>query len=203
VLSAFPPKVFVIGAQKSGTTQLASLLGQHPDICLARSKEPDIFSGRWCQGLDSFQSEFARLDRICLDASTSYSCACLPRYFSQDIGVESGFNGVPERIHSVSPDARFIYIMRDPVARAFFGYWHEVRAGRETRPFEIAVRQTTYFLRTSHYFGQIELYSHHINHPDVYWNKKHDEVSISVYGHLDDEACHETELAIRCTFNPR
>ncbi|EGV27640.1 sulfotransferase [Thiorhodococcus drewsii AZ1] len=134
------------------------VLGQHPAICLAKSKEPDIFSGRWRQGLDAGKSEFAHPGRICLDASTSYSCACLPMYFPQDIGVESGFNGVPPRIHRVSPDARFIYIMRDPVARAFSSYWHEVRAGRETRAFEIAVRETTYFLRTSHYFGKIELF---------------------------------------------
>ncbi len=154
----FPPGVFIIGSQKSGTTQLASLLDQHPDICVARSKEPDIYSRFWSKGLDAFKDEFSDTNAICLDASTSYTSACLPKYFPQDEGVESNFNGVVEHIYSVVPNARFIYIMRDPVNRTFSAYWHQVRAGSETRSFKEAIKEDTYYLRTSHYFGQIELY---------------------------------------------
>lgn len=159
--TGFPPKAFIIGAQKSGTTQLADLLGQHPEVCLAKTKEPDIFSGQWSRGLESFRGEFSNLEGICLDASTSYSCACLPDYYPQDQNVESGFNGVAPRIKETCPEAQFIYLLRDPVARTFSSYWHEVRAGRETRPFAIAIRETSYYLRTSQYFGQLELYLAH------------------------------------------
>lgn len=39
----FPPEVFLIGAQKAGTTTLAYLLSQHPNICVAKNKEPHFF----------------------------------------------------------------------------------------------------------------------------------------------------------------
>lgn len=157
-LSGFPPKAFLIGAQKSGTTQLASLLGQHEQVCLAAPKEPDIFSRNWSHGLEAGRTAFTDPARLCLDASTSYSSACLPAYFPGDVGVFSHYNGVAERIHSVSPQARFIYLLRDPVARAVSGYWHQVRAGFEQRPLQQALVEDSYYLRTSHYAGQIEQY---------------------------------------------
>ncbi len=160
-LHGFPPKVFIIGAQKSGTTQLTHLLEQHPDICVAGSKEPDIFSRFKDRPVDSFIHEFNHPDSICIDASTSYSCACLPKYFPADAGVDSNFNGVPEYIKRISPGARFIYILRDPVIRTFSAYWHQVRSGVEKNSLESAIKQNSYYLRTSHYAGQLELYLDH------------------------------------------
>ena len=40
---SFPPEVYLIGAQKAGTTTLAYLLSQHPNICVAKTKEPHFF----------------------------------------------------------------------------------------------------------------------------------------------------------------
>ncbi|MDT8453265.1 MAG: sulfotransferase [Gammaproteobacteria bacterium] len=35
--------VVIIGAMKSGTTSLFDILGQHPQICAAKEKEPNFF----------------------------------------------------------------------------------------------------------------------------------------------------------------
>lgn len=47
----------------------------------------------------------------------------------------------PGKIQSVSPDARIVISLRDPVARAYSGYWHAVRFAGETRSFVDVVRE--------------------------------------------------------------
>ena len=37
------PKVFLIGAAKAGTTFLSSLIWQHPEVHVAKPKEPRVF----------------------------------------------------------------------------------------------------------------------------------------------------------------
>jgi hypothetical protein len=162
-MEEFQPKVFLLGAQKAGTTQLASYLEQHPDICLATPKEPDYFTQHWNKGLVWYGNVFADHTKCLIDASTSYSCATLPKYFAKDVGAKSAYSGIAERIYETSPDAKFIYIMRNPVKRAYSAYLHQVRAGLEPRPFNQAIQGSTYYLRTGHYAGQIELYLSHFS----------------------------------------
>jgi hypothetical protein len=159
----FPPRVILMGAQKAGTTQLASYLEQHPEIILSSPKEPDFYTRHWEQGLDWYKTRFTVLSKILIDASTSYSCAPLDKHFAADINAKSAYRDIPQRIKSVSADAKFIYIMRDPVKRAHSAYLHQVRAGLEPQPFEQAVKRNTYYLRTGHYAGQIELYLQHFD----------------------------------------
>jgi hypothetical protein len=129
---AFPPQCFVLGAQKAGTTSLVALLGQHPHIVVSDPKEPNFFSFEWQRGLDWYRSCFrAGLDdpeALLIDASTSYSFA-VPRSPGGPL-----IDDVPRRIRQVSPDARFVFIVRDAAERCGSAYWHEVRAGRETKP---------------------------------------------------------------------
>ena len=163
-MTAKPPKLFIIGAQKSGTTALATLLGQHPQICLAAPKEPDFFTRHYKRGLDWYYQRFANPDaNWLLDASTSYTDAPLPGFDADKNDPNNPLLGVPERIRDTCrADAyppRFIYIMRDPVARTHSGYWHAVRAGEEQRPFEQAIAQPdAHYLRLGDYAGQLEYY---------------------------------------------
>lgn len=152
----FPPSLFLIGAQKAGTTYLASLLGQHPGICLSEPKEPEYFTRHWKNGVDWYRGCFNCPDRrLLLDASPSYSAAPL------EPSDDSPLAGVPDRIKSLSPDARFIYLMRDPVKRTYSGYWHAVRAGDEKRPFERVIREDEYALRMGCYYEQVRRYLEH------------------------------------------
>ncbi len=99
----------IIGAMKSGTTSLFELLVQHPEIAGSRVKEPDFFvSGdparRWREYLALWDWDESR-HRIALEASTQYT-----KY--------PWVPGVPERIASCSGASfKFIYMVRDPVAR--------------------------------------------------------------------------------------
>ncbi|MGK2941782.1 MAG: sulfotransferase [Immundisolibacter sp.] len=157
--AGFPPQVFLIGAQKAGTTFLANLLGAQPGVCVARPKEPDFFTRHRERGLDWYRDCFPTTEgRLLLDASTSYSAAPLAGYGSAGDDPRSRYAGVPIAIHAVAPAARFIYLVRNPAARVHSAYWHGVRTGNETLPIETALATDSTYLRTSDYLGQLRLY---------------------------------------------
>src|ERR1700759_5183389 len=145
----FPPKAFIIGAQRSGTTSLSSLLDQHPGIVLSVPKEPDFFSVNWDRGLDWYRARFRRHDAILIDASVNYTM--VPRHDGSDQLPDT----VPRRIHELSPQAKFVYLVRDPGERCHSAYWHEVRAGRESRPLREVVERSAYYVMASYYHRQI------------------------------------------------
>jgi len=152
----FPPKVFLIGAQKCATTYLADLMARHPRLCLSSPKEPDYFSRHRQKGLDWYRQHFADAEgRIPLDASTSYSTAPTDSAERRDDNPRCG---VPGRIHALVPDARLIYLVRDPVARTYSAYWHSVRAREERRTDLDAIRATSWYLDPSRYHFQMTEY---------------------------------------------
>jgi hypothetical protein len=63
--------------------------------------------------------------------------------------------GVVERIAAFNPDARFIYLLRDPVERAVSHYWHMVHHHAERRPIADGFRHDTQFVAFSHYAMQL------------------------------------------------
>ncbi|SNR66627.1 sulfotransferase [Paracoccus sediminis] len=123
----FSANAFLIGAQKSGTTWLASLLEQSPDICVSDPKEPQFFTRQFGKGEDFYRGCFARPDApVRLDASTTYSFL-RPAHALDDPDAPGLLDPVPQRIAEWAPDARFIYVLRDPVGRAASAYRHSMR----------------------------------------------------------------------------
>ncbi|MGB0721632.1 MAG: sulfotransferase domain-containing protein [Gammaproteobacteria bacterium] len=101
--------LLIIGAMKCGTTSLFDYLSGHPRICPARIKEPEYFSRQ--QGHASALSDYESLwdfdprrHAWAMEASTGYT----------KFPVE---HGVPERIHGHGLRPRFIYLVREPLAR--------------------------------------------------------------------------------------
>lgn len=150
---------FLIGAQKAGTTNLAYLLEQHEDVIVSHPKEPDFFTKNYTKGVDWYLQDCFRgeSEKMLVDASTSYSAAPLELSAS---GSSKGINflGVPEKIDKMTESPRFIYLLRDPVLRAYSLYWHEVRAGNEKKSFRDALTADSKYLRIGDYYGQLNLY---------------------------------------------
>ncbi|PYC46421.1 hypothetical protein DI396_15600 [Litorivita pollutaquae] len=100
---------FIIGAAKAGTTSLHARLQAHPDLFLTEPKEPEFFArdDRYEAGIDSYAALFtdAKPGQLRGDASTLYSLAPL-------------FPKTAERIKTHCPEAKFIYMLREPVNRA-------------------------------------------------------------------------------------
>jgi hypothetical protein len=146
---------------KAGTTSLHALLGSHPDIFMSDPKEPTHFvdgaelrsvsrraweAGYWrdrSRYLDLFAG--AGGARIRGESSTAY--AKRPR-----------LGGVPERIANTAPDARIVYILRDPVERTISHYLHAVQWNGEHRLPLAAIRDDPHYREVSHYAMQLAPY---------------------------------------------
>ncbi len=157
----FPPRAFIIGAQKSGTTYLAGLLDQSPQICVSNPKEPHFFSQHYDKGIDYYRSCFPNADaKVMIDASTTYSF--LRPHDQLTAPIAPGVvDPIPERIAKLRPDARIIYILRHPVERAISALKHKLRDVPVTeRPVKLldALREDPMFVLIGRYGDQIERY---------------------------------------------
>jgi hypothetical protein len=144
------PTFLVIGAMKCGTTSLYYYLAEHPEIGMSRRKETDFFldaHGNWNRGRDWYAQQFPD------DAPERGECS--PNYTKRHL-----FDDVAERIASVCPDAKLIYLVRDPIERAVSHYQGSRQQGREERSFGAAVadaEQSNYVL-TGRYHWQLQPY---------------------------------------------
>lgn len=155
---SFPPDVYLIGAMKAGTTSLADLLSKHPIISLSSPKEPHFFTKNLGQDLAWYESCFKEpQNRICIDASTSYSIAPVPGPFKYRRECDH-YYGIPKKIKELNPTAKIIYIIRNPVARTYSHYTHNMRSGWEKRPFIQAIAEDSQYLSASNYAAQLSLY---------------------------------------------
>lgn len=147
-MTARLPTFVVIGAMKAGTTTLHEWLDSHPDVCMSATKELDFFldDGNWNRGVDWYRGQFATcgVERAVGESSPNYAKIHLDP-------------AVPSRMHSVIPDARLVYLIREPIARMRSMYRHLVIDGTETRSFADAVADPDY-RDTSRYMRQIQAY---------------------------------------------
>ena len=144
------PDFFVVGAAKSGTTSLYYYLNQHPDIGMSIPKEPNFFNREDFQaGLDDYKRCFSRQGRVRGESSVEYT-------------YHPFVNGPPERIHSVLPAAKIIYIVRDPVDRAEAHYHQRYCSGKVGPGIEKAFADLDHasnvFIATSMYAMQMDRY---------------------------------------------
>lgn len=144
--------LFIIGAMKSGTTSLHNYLNEHPAIFMCEPKEPGFFVEElaWSKGIEWYRSLFAEANGAVVVGESSTHYTKLPVY-----------KGVPERIARFNPNARFIYLMRDPVERAISHYWHNVRDmkwGKEWRGMLSAVKHNPQYVAFSDYAMQLRPY---------------------------------------------
>lgn len=102
------PTFAIAGCGKCGTTTLAYLLNQHPEVFVTQPKEPNFLSydSVYCRGWQWYESLFERGKELPArgEASVSYSLA---EYEAK----------VSARISQYLPDLRLIYIARNPFKR--------------------------------------------------------------------------------------
>jgi hypothetical protein len=151
------PNLFLLGAAKCGTTSLHYYLNQHPSIHMSREKEPNYFS---------FAEAPVRPLHVISDPHRYRALFDSDLPIRGEASVTYTFHpypaGVPERIHAVAPDAKFIYLVRDPVRRALSHYRHRVVLGEETRTLSEVVHDpdepTERYLAASSFAHQAEQY---------------------------------------------
>ena len=136
------PNLIVIGAQKCGTSALHYYLGLHPEVAMSETKELNFFikNRNWERGVDWYRRQFDPAAPVRGESSPNYTAHPL-------------FRGVARRMHDVIPDAKLIYIVRDPLERIAAQWVHNYSHGRTGRSLREVVRpnRKPYIARSRYY----------------------------------------------------
>lgn len=123
------PDFIIAGAQKAGTTSLFGYLEGHPQCVPSQTKEVHYFDKNYDRGEAWYRMNFpmhAKLrasGRQTFESSPYYMCE--PR--------------VPARMQALLPQVKLIFLVRNPVSRAYSHYQHSVLRRREPLSFEEAL----------------------------------------------------------------
>jgi len=142
------PSLIIIGGLKCGTTSIHHYLGLHPEIQMSKPKELNFFVEElnWDLGLDWYASRFDGRFKVRGESSPHYTN--LPR-----------FEGVAERIRRHCPDAKLLYMVRDPIKRILSHWVHATGAGYETRELVPTLSQPdSSYIQRSMYWMQLQPY---------------------------------------------
>jgi hypothetical protein len=124
------PDIIVGGAPRSGTTLSCEILARHPGIFVLK---PFIPEPKVCL-LDLGPEDEAYLDHYAqLYAHAPENACCIEKtsnYWENDFARN--------RLARILPESRFIFILREPVARAYSNWRWSTQNGLETLPFEEA-----------------------------------------------------------------
>jgi hypothetical protein len=146
----------IIGALGSGTTSLFRHLGAHPQVIPCRVKEPKFFTDdrKWTLGVDWYRSlwDFQEPDeRIAIEASSSYS-------------MHPAVPCPAQRIAQTPAGFRFIYLLRDPLARIAVHHSHAYAEGWTEEGLEEGVLRS--HIDASRYAMQLDRYRQHFRRED-------------------------------------
>lgn len=142
------PDFFVIGAMKAGTSTLHRSVLVHPDICLTRDKEVNLFLTDMPREilLQKYQNQFEKPQLLKGDVSPSYA-------------KSHWYPGVPGRIFSARPDAKIIFITRDPLQRIQSHLYHNLLRHRfNAKKVDSEVLDNPDYVLSSSYYYQIQQY---------------------------------------------
>jgi hypothetical protein len=142
------PNLIIIGGLKCGTTSIHHYLGLHPEIQMSKPKELNFFVKElnWDLGMDWYRARFD--DRFAVRGESSPHYTNLPR-----------FTGVAERIERHCPDAKLLYMVRDPINRVLSHWVHATGAGYESGEMdEVLSRPDCAYVQRSMYWMQLQPY---------------------------------------------
>ncbi|MCB0866986.1 MAG: sulfotransferase [Solirubrobacterales bacterium] len=145
------PNLIVIGAQKCGTSGLHYYLSLHPEVSMSDPKELNFFIAErnFPRGLDWYSRHFDPSARCRGEASPNYTA------YPQHLGV-------PERMAEVVPEARLVYIVRDPIDRITAHWVHNYAKRREKGDLaKTLLHPNTSYVSRSRYFMQLQRFLEH------------------------------------------
>jgi hypothetical protein len=105
------PNFVIAGPQKCATTWLYECLREHPEVLLPATDSVHYFDMQYSRGEEWYRSHFDSYDGETMVGEET------PSYIRDD--------AAPKRIARTIPNAKILFILRNPVDRAFSHYWHE------------------------------------------------------------------------------
>ena len=156
------PNLIIIGAQKCGTSSLHHYLNCHPEVSMSKQKELDFFveSLNWKKGIHWYESQFDGTAKTHGESSPSYT-------------MYPNFTGVPERMHNYVPDAKLIYVVRDPIDRIVSHYLHQWYGKRLNETLieilsDPASSRSHHYINSSSYYLQLSQYLEFYDLSNIY-----------------------------------
>lgn len=152
------PNLVIIGAMKCGTSSLHRYLDLHPQIQMSNDKELDFFieEKNWIKGEAWYRSHFKSEADVVGESSPNYT-----KY--------PFFSGVPEKMHTMIPNAKLIYIVRDPIKRIASHYLHQYtdRVERRTLEEALSTQIHNHYLETTRYGFQLRQYLRYYSRENI------------------------------------
>jgi hypothetical protein len=121
------------GTQKGGTGAVHKFLSEHPQICLAKQKEVHFFDN----------DAFFRTHREPINYRPYheyFTGRATTKVFGEATPIYMYWEPSAERIKAYNPSMRLIFILRDPIERAYSQYNMQRRRGIELLSFSTAIR---------------------------------------------------------------
>lgn len=141
------PDFVIIGAMKCGTSSLHAQLAVQPQFFMSEPKEPNFFSNdeTFAKGEAWYRGLFKDAPSGAIKGESSTHYTKLPTYPK-----------TVERLAALIPDAKFIYVMRDPVERLVSHYIHEWTQGVITCGIDEAIEKHPELIDYSRYAFQLD-----------------------------------------------
>lgn len=141
------PDFVIIGAMKCGTSTLHAQLAAQPQFFMSEPKEPNFFSDDdiFAKGEAWYRGLFAAAPDGAIKGESSTHYTKLPTYLH-----------TIERLAALMPEAKFVYVIRDPIDRLVSHYIHEWTQGVIACPIDEAIEKHPELVAYSRYAYQIE-----------------------------------------------
>jgi hypothetical protein len=132
VNGGFKVNFLIVGAQKSGTTALASFLTQHQEICMAPLKEVHFFDAK------DYDDSLSR-EAVNQKYHSHFHNYAGERIVGEATPIYMYFVPVARRIYRYNREMKLIFLLRDPVQRAISHYNMQISKEKEWLPFKMAL----------------------------------------------------------------
>ena len=138
------PDFIIAGASKSGTSWVVHCLKEHPEVFVPL-KEIDYFSENFEKGRDWYEShfKFADEDQVVLEKSPSYMTC----------------DDSPVRVKEYDKKLSVIFIIRNPIKRAYSDYKMLLRKGRVSEDIENEIMGSKNILSNGMYYERIKKFA--------------------------------------------
>ncbi len=144
-MTGFKIDFLIVGGMKCGTSTLGFHLRRHEQVCIPRGEVHFFDNERnYYKGLDWYADRHLkhRTENTVVVGEKTVAYTFDPK--------------VAERIHGAFPEVKLVWILREPVSRAYSNYIHAFRNGALRLSFEEAVKREPELMRKSIYFGYLE-----------------------------------------------
>jgi len=114
------PTFLICGAHKAGTTALYKFLARHPDVLMSEPKETGFFHEHYDKGWEWFASHFRGYDEHAAVGEASSMTMASAK--------------APGRIAERLPEVKLLFLLRNPIERAYSHYHYHLYTGKAATP---------------------------------------------------------------------